>query len=71
MNIVKNLEFWASLSIIIATVFLIIADNQLLIHFGYFIGPLRANHWFVWIGTLHSFHRARNSHIETAFARQI
>ncbi len=53
MNIVKNLEFWASLSIIVAAVFLIIADHQLWIHFGYFIGPLRANHWFVWIGTLY------------------
>ena len=53
MNIVKNLEFWASLSIIIATVFLIIADHQLLIHFSYFVGPFRANHWFGWIGTLY------------------
>ena len=53
MNILKNREFWAALSIIIATVCLMIADNLKWIHFGFFIGPFRANHWFVWIGTMY------------------
>lgn len=53
MKILRSLEFWAALSIIIATVFLIIADYQGWIHFGYFVGPFRLNHWFVWIGTLY------------------
>jgi len=53
MKILKNPEFWASLSIIIATVCLIIAYDLRWINFGYFVGPLRANHWFVWIGALY------------------
>lgn len=53
MKILKSLEFWAALSIIIAAVCLMVADNLGWIHFGFFIGPFRANHWFVWIGTLY------------------
>ena len=53
MKLLKNVEFWIALSIISATVCLIVVDNLGLIHFGFFIGPFRANHWFVWIGTLY------------------
>jgi len=49
----RSLEFWTALSIIIVTVLLMIADNLGWISFGFFIGPVRANHWFVWIGTLY------------------
>jgi len=49
----KSAEFWAALAIIIATVCLMVADNLDWIHFGFFVGPFRANHWFVWIGTLY------------------
>ena len=30
-----------------------VADNLRVIHFGYFVGPLRANHWFVLLGTFY------------------
>ena len=53
VKILRNLEFWAALSIIVATVILMIADNLRWIHFGFLVGPFRANHWFVWIGTLY------------------
>jgi hypothetical protein len=53
MKLLKSVEFWAALSLIIAAIVLIVADNQRWIHFGYFIGSFRANHWFVWIGTLY------------------
>ncbi len=53
MRILRDYEFWAALSIIIATVILMIADNLQWIHFGFLLGPFRANHWFVWIGTLY------------------
>jgi hypothetical protein len=53
VKIIKSAEFWAALSIIIATIVLMIADRLQWIHFGYFVGPFRANHWFVWIGTLY------------------
>jgi len=52
-KILKSLEFWAALSIIIATVCLMVANNFGWIHFGFFVGPFRANHWFVWMGTLY------------------
>ena len=53
MKILSSLEFWAALSIIVATAFLMIADNLRWIQFGYFVGPFRVSHWFVWIGTLY------------------
>ena len=30
-----------------------VADSLEWIHFGFFVGPFRVNHWFVWIGTLY------------------
>ncbi len=53
MKILRSVEFWISTSIIIATVILLVADNRQWIHFGFFVGPFRANHWFVWIGTVY------------------
>ena len=53
MKILRNAEFWVALSIIIATLILMVADNFKWIHFGFFVGPFRANHWFVWIGALY------------------
>ena len=46
-------EFWLALVIIFATACLMIADNLDWVHFGFFVGPFRLNHWFVWIGTLY------------------
>jgi hypothetical protein len=53
MKILRSVEFWVSSSIIVATIFLIVAEGLEWISFGYFVGPFRANHWFVWIGTLY------------------
>ena len=49
----RNTELLVALSIIIAALFLMVVDNLGLIHFGYFIGPFRANHWFVLLGTFY------------------
>ena len=48
-----NREFWLALIIILATACLMIADNLGWVDFGFFAGPFRLNHWFVWIGTLY------------------
>jgi len=48
-----NREFWLALVIILATACLMIADNFGWVNFGFFVGPFRLNHWFVWIGTLY------------------
>ena len=53
MKALRSLEFWAALSIIIAALFLMVADMLQWIHFGFLVGPFRANHWFVLIGTLY------------------
>ncbi len=53
MKILRSVEFWAASAIIIATIVLMIADRLQWIHLGYFVGPFRANHWFVLIGTLY------------------
>jgi len=53
VKILRNAEFWVALSIIIVTLVLMVADNLKWIHFGFFVGPFRANHWFVWIGALY------------------
>ncbi|HII85835.1 TPA: hypothetical protein HA273_04555 [Candidatus Bathyarchaeota archaeon] len=53
MTVLRKAEFWAASSIIITTICLMIADVQRWIHFGFFFGPFRVNHWFVWIGTLY------------------
>jgi hypothetical protein len=53
LKILRSVEFWAASAIIIATIVLMIADRLQWIHLGYFVGPFRANHWFVLIGTLY------------------
>jgi len=53
MKILKDAEFWAALSIIILAICLMVADNLDWIHLGFFVGPFRSNHWFVWVGTLY------------------
>jgi hypothetical protein len=49
----KNKNFWASTLILILTVFLMITTILRWINFGFFVGPFRLNHWFVWIGTFY------------------
>ena len=53
MTVLRSVEFWAALSIIVATVVLMVADTLQWVHFGFFVGPFRANHWFVLIGSLY------------------
>jgi hypothetical protein len=53
MEIVKNKEFWAALSIIVAAACLMIMVNLRWIRFVDPIGPFRVMHWFVWIGTIY------------------
>ncbi len=53
MKILRNFDFWIALALIIITIGLMAADHFGLIHFGFFVGPFRANHWFVWVGTVY------------------
>ncbi len=49
----RNFDFWVALALIVISIGLMIADNLRLIHLGFFVGPFRANHWFVWVGTVY------------------
>ena len=53
MGILKNKEFWAALSIIVAAICLMVMVNLRWIRFSEPFGPFRVTHWFVWIGTLY------------------
>jgi hypothetical protein len=53
MELWKNKEFWAALSIIVVAVCLMIIVDLRWIRFVNPIGPFRVMHWFVWIGTLY------------------
>jgi hypothetical protein len=53
MEILRNKEFWAALSVIVAAICLMVMVNLHWIRFVASIGPFRVMHWFVWIGTLY------------------
>jgi hypothetical protein len=53
VRLLRQVEFWAALSITIATILLMVAINLRYINLGYFVGPFRLSHWFVWIGALY------------------
>ena len=50
---IKRNELILVSTLLVITIILMIADNLRWIHFGDFVGPFRANHWFVWIGILY------------------
>ena len=53
LKVLRSLEFWAALSIIVASVVLMVADWLQWVHFGFLVGPFRANHWFVLVGSFY------------------
>ncbi len=53
LKVFKQPEFWAALSILLATVILVVADHQNLFSLGFFVGSFRFSHWLVWVGTLY------------------
>jgi hypothetical protein len=53
MKVLRSIELWVALSIVILIILSIFADRTHLIHFGFFVGPFRGNHWLAWIGTLY------------------
>jgi len=53
MGVAKERDFWASTVILVLTIFLMIATILHWLNIGFFVGPFRLNHWFVWLGTLY------------------
>jgi hypothetical protein len=49
----KGKDFWAASAIVIATVAVMLVVILRWVRLGFFVGPFRLNHWFVWIGTIY------------------
>lgn len=53
MRVLKDLDFWTALMIILVTVFFTVATYLRWFQLNFFVGPFRVTHWFVWIGTFY------------------
>ena len=53
MGTTKEKDFWAATALLIATVIVMLVVILHWVRIGFFVGPFRLNHWFVWIGTIY------------------
>jgi hypothetical protein len=53
MQVTREKDFWATTAILIATAFLMAATILHWTSVSFLLGPIRLNHWFVWIGTIY------------------
>ena len=53
MGTTKGKDFWAATALLIATITLMLVVILHWVSIGFFVGPIRLSHWFVWIGTIY------------------
>src|SRR3990170_5980297 len=53
MGTTKGKDFWAATALLIATITLMLVVILHWVSIGFFVGPFRLSHWFVWIGTIY------------------
>ena len=53
MVMTKEKGFWVATAILVVTVALMLVVIFHLVSIGFYVGPFRLNHWFVWTGTLY------------------
>jgi len=53
MEKMREKDFWIATALIVLTASLMTAISLHWIRIGFYAGPFRLNHWFVWIGTLY------------------
>src|SRR3990170_6299754 len=53
MGTTKETDFWAATAILIATIAVMLVVILHWVSIGFFVGPIRLSHWFVWIGTIY------------------
>jgi hypothetical protein len=53
MGTTKEKDFWAATAILIATIAVMLVVILHWVSIGFYVGPFRLNHWFVWIGTIY------------------
>src|SRR3990170_4209900 len=53
MGTTKETDFWAATAILIATIAVMLVVIIHWVSIGFFVGPIRLSHWFVWIGTIY------------------
>ena len=53
MGTTKEKDFWVATAILAATVTVMLVVILHWVRIGFFIGPFRLSHWFVWVGTIY------------------
>jgi len=53
MSIIKKLEFFSAVSILVVAIFFLVATYLDWLDFGFVIGSYRLHHWLVWIASLY------------------
>jgi hypothetical protein len=53
MGTTKEKDFWAATAILIATIVAMLVVIFHWVSIGFYVGPFRLSHWFVWIGTIY------------------
>jgi hypothetical protein len=53
MVMTKEKDFWVATAILIATILLMLVVIFHWVSIGFYVGPFRLSHWFVWIGTIY------------------
>jgi hypothetical protein len=53
MEVTKEKDFWAATAILIATIILMFVVIFHWVRIGFYVGPFRLSHWFVFVGTFY------------------
>jgi hypothetical protein len=53
MGTTKEKDLWIATAILVITIAAMFAIILDFVSIGFFVGPFRLNHWFVWIGTIY------------------
>jgi len=53
METTKGKEFWIATAIVITTIAAMLVVILHWVSIGFYVGPFRLSHWFVWIGTIY------------------
>jgi hypothetical protein len=53
MGKTKDADRWIATAILVITIAAMFAIILNFVRIGFFVGPFRLNHWFVWIGTIY------------------
>src|SRR3989337_1115768 len=53
MGTTEEKDFWVATAILIVTIAVMLVVIRHWVSMGFYVGPFRLSHWFVWIGTIY------------------